>query len=107
ARVVGEVRYGERLRRFDRIIDRICIGRCYSYDNYEAATWQFRIRVAGPNRIVASNMVVYREFEAGKHIVTAGEAPLYHVCECESQQHGLCLRVLNEGDRTCKAPQLR
>ena len=36
------------------MIDRACIGRCYSYSNSEPSTGQFRVRVTGPTPIVAA-----------------------------------------------------
>jgi hypothetical protein len=53
-RVIGEVRYPPNSG-FDEsmLIDRACIGRCFSFANYEAATEQFRVHAIPGNSIVA------------------------------------------------------
>lgn len=102
---------GTRINALSHMVDRACIGRCYSFGNYEPATAQFRVRVAGPNQVVASSMEVVKAIEEGRHIVTAQEAPMYAVCPCEEKQGRFCLHVLRAGERTCSfslpvAPQL-
>ena len=83
------------------VIDRACIGHCFSYADYEPATAQFRIRPMGPNPVVADSMQTVQDIEFGRHIVTAREAPLYSVCPCEHSEKRFCLRALGAGDRTC------
>jgi hypothetical protein len=78
-----------------------CLGHCFDYANYEAATGQFRIRVAGPNSFVASTMKLVGELELGEHIVTPAEAPLYTICPSTNPAQQLVLRKLNAGDKTC------
>ncbi len=90
---------GARLNLLEHMIDRACIGRCYSYGNYEPPSAAFRIRVVGPNRIVASEAVV-KELETG-HTVTPEEAPVYAVCGCPDSGHRFCLRAVAAGERTC------
>jgi hypothetical protein len=80
-----------------------CIGYCFDYANYEAATGQFRIRVAGPNSFVAPTMKLVNEMETGKHIVTPAEAPLYSVCPSTNPSQQFILRKLEAGDKTCLA----
>lgn len=83
------------------VVDRACIEHCFSYADYEPATAQFRIRVVGPNRVVAPTMAVLQEIEDGSHVVTPEEAPLYSVCLCDTPEHRFCLRALHAGERTC------
>lgn len=78
-----------------------CVGHCFDYANYEAATGQFRIRVAGPNSFVAPTMKLVRELELGEHIVTPAEAPLYSICPSTNPSQQLALRKLAAGDKTC------
>jgi hypothetical protein len=82
------------------VVDRACIGRCFSYGNYEAATKQFRLRALGPNPYVAASMAEV-EIEEGTHIVTPGEAPLYAVFPSGPGATELCLRRLTAGERIC------
>ena len=78
-----------------------CLGHCFDYANYEAATGQFRIRVAGPNSFVAPTMKLVGEMESGQHIVTPAEAPLYSVCPSTNPSQRFILRKLEAGDKTC------
>ena len=41
-----------RVNALTHMIDRVCIGRCYSYANYEPSTAQFRVRAVAANPIV-------------------------------------------------------
>jgi len=99
--VAGISDSGARLNALMHVVDRACIGRCFSYGNYEPATGQFRIRVAGPNRVVASTMRVVQELEEGQHLVTAAEEPLYSVCPFEQDPNHIYLRSIHAGEQTC------
>jgi hypothetical protein len=46
-----------RIDALTHMIDRACLGRCFSYANYEPSTAQFRIRVTGKSPIVAGSYV--------------------------------------------------
>jgi hypothetical protein len=92
---------GARLNALLHVADRACIGHCFSYGNYEPATRQFRIRVTGPNRVVAADMRVVQEIEEGQHIVTAAEDPLYSVCPTANDPDRFYLRSIHAGEQTC------
>ena len=92
---------GARLNALLHVADRACIGRCFSYGNYEPGTGQFRIRVSGPNRVVASDMKAVQEIEEGQHVVTAAEEPLYSVCPTANDPDRLYLRAIYAGQKTC------
>jgi hypothetical protein len=92
---------GARLNALLHVADRACIGHCFSYGNYEPATGQFRIRVAGPNPVVASNMKVVQELEEGQHIVAPAEAPLYSLCPIDNDANRFYLRAIHAGEQTC------
>src|SRR5262249_9665558 len=76
-------------------------GHCYSYGNYEPASRQFRIRVSGPNGVVAPDMMTVKEIEDGIHIVTKAEEPLYSICPCDADRYRICMRELHQGERVC------
>jgi hypothetical protein len=78
-----------------------CLGHCFDYANYEAATCQFRIRVAGPNPFVVPTTNLVSEMESGQHIVTPAEAPLFSICPSTNPSQQLMLRKLEAGDKTC------
>ncbi|HTT64496.1 MAG TPA: hypothetical protein VMG35_21740, partial [Bryobacteraceae bacterium] len=46
---------GSRVPTMAHLVDRICVGRCFSYANYEPATAQFRVRAERENAFVVPN----------------------------------------------------
>src|SRR5262249_10393521 len=81
------------------MLDRVCVQRCYSYGNYEPASRQFRIRVAGN----ASPVVVATDDDAitvlfGTYVVRPNDLPLYQVV-LRPGGH-LAVRPLNAGEMT-------
>jgi hypothetical protein len=93
-----------RVNAITHMIDRECIGRCYSYANYEPSTWQFRVRAIAPNPYVASE---YRDsilMQGGQYLVKPADLPLYQVSIDNSGRVGLLSlapRRIN-GMRFCK-----
>jgi hypothetical protein len=79
-------------------IDRVCIGRCFSYANYEASTKQFRVRVAGPNPFVVSRYGDAMAVQLGTYLVRERDLPLYTV-EADPDGH-LRIRELQPGKRS-------
>ncbi len=61
------------------MIDRQCIGRCYSYANYEPSTWQFRVRALRPNPFVADVYADSYAMQSGQYLVKPTDLPLYQV----------------------------
>jgi len=68
-----------RVNAMAHMIDRACIGHCYSYANYEPSTWQFRVRAVAPNPYVASDYADSFALQTGRYIVKPGDLPLYEV----------------------------
>jgi len=68
-----------RVNAMAHMIDRVCIGRCYSYANYEPSTWQFRVRAVAPNPYVASSYADSFALQTGQYIVKPKDLPLYEV----------------------------
>jgi hypothetical protein len=68
-----------RVNAMAHMIDRVCIGRCYSYANYEPSTWQFRVRAVAPNPYVASSYADSFALQTGQYIVKPMDLPLYEV----------------------------
>jgi hypothetical protein len=83
------------------MIDRVCIGRCYSYSNYEPSTGEFRIHVHGPNPIVAATYADSWRMQTGNYEVREGDLPLYAIVMDEAEN--MVVRELKAGDR----PQAR
>ncbi len=61
------------------ILDRACLGRCYSYGNYEPSTLQFRVRVQGRSAIVAGSPAEVDLLRQGGYMVRDADLPLYQV----------------------------
>lgn len=66
-----------RVNALTHMIDRVCLGRCFSYANYEPSTAQFRIRVAGSSPIVAVNYGDSFEMQRGTYIPKDRDLPLH------------------------------
>ncbi len=79
ARVVSNTDADLRINALTHIIDRECIGRCYSYANYEPSSGQFRIRVTGPTSIVAATDMDSSRMQNGGYAVKEGDLPLYRI----------------------------
>ena len=98
SRVVSAIEMpNEHVNAVTHMVDRVCIGHCYSYANYEPATAQFRIRVVGPQQIVAPKDDDTWNFQAGIYVVKPEDIPLYQI---EVVKNGnLQLRSLPPGQR--------
>ena len=81
------------------VIDRVCVGRCYSYANYEPSVAQFRVRAAGENGIVAADFRDSWAMQAGGYVVKARDLPLYRVDLCGQDERSLCAAPVAEGVR--------
>ena len=79
-RVISAVEDPElRVNALAHMIDRVCIGHCYSYANYEPSTAQFRIRADVPNPYVAYSYQQSWELQSGVYVVRKTDLPLYQV----------------------------
>lgn len=78
-------------------IDRACIGKCFSYANYEASTRQFRIRAMGRNSFVVARYKDSDAIQQGTYVVSASELPLYQVEWCDQARKDICVRELKAG----------
>jgi hypothetical protein len=70
---------GLRVNALAHMIDRACTGRCYSYANSEPSTAQFRVRVTGPNPIVAASYKDSFDMQSGTYVVKESDLPLYQL----------------------------
>ena len=99
-RVVSAVTAPEsRIRSLDHVVDRICIGRCFSYANYEASTAQFRVRAEHENPIIVSNYGDSCRIQTGEYVVKPRDLPLYHIDFCEPGGRRICAIPLQAGAR--------
>src|ERR1700722_3216301 len=85
---------------FHHDLDRACIGRCFSYANYEPSTLQFRIRAKPGNGIVMDNYSDVAAVEAGSYLVRSSDLPLYLLYQCGDRN--VCVPSLQAGDTVGK-----
>lgn len=79
--------------------DRACIGKCFSFQNYEAASGEFRVRVRQNSRIVSADPAFNEQMEAGEYLVKPEDLPMVHIYQCDAADlTRLCLRQLSAGE---------
>jgi len=76
------------------MIDRACIGHCFSYGNYEPSAGVFRVRATPGNPYVLSSYRDAVDMEDGYYTVKPEDLPAYQVYECDSTGTRLCVRPL-------------
>lgn len=102
-RVIGiiEASDGSRLEFVHHMIDRACIGRCFSYANYEPSSGQFRIRVRPGSPVVTAVNDDSEAMQGGTYVVRKEDLPLKVIFQCDDDDPTkLCLRDLREGEKT-------
>ena len=80
------------------IVDRACIGRCFSYGNYEPGSAIFRVRATPGNPYVLSDYDLAVEMEQGEYEVQPEDLPVYQVYQCSPSGTDLCIRSLEAGE---------
>jgi predicted membrane protein len=88
-----------RIDALEHMVDRACLGRCYSYGNYEPQSWAFRVQTRGPNRFAVADVDTMIRMRAGEYVVQAWEAPIYEIYACQEGRE-VCVRRLEAGDQT-------
>jgi len=87
----------------DVIIDRACIGHCFSYANMEPAAGQYRVRANFGNPFVVTDWKPIVEITFGNYVVEAHDLPLYQIYQSDSNLTALGVRELAVGERTSSA----
>ena len=59
------------------MVDRACVGHCFSYANYEPSTAQFRIRALMPNPYVIADYGDSWELQNGRYVVRQSDLPMF------------------------------
>jgi hypothetical protein len=102
-RVVGliDAAEGSRLEFVHHMVDRACIGRCFSYANYEPSSGEFRIRVHKGSPVVTPSNDDSEAMQGGTYVVRKEDLPLKAIFQCDDDDPAkLCLRELREGEKT-------
>jgi hypothetical protein len=74
--VSGVVDLDLRVFAVTHMIDRACLGRCFSYANYEPSTSQFRVRAMAENPYVTANYKDSWRMQNGSYVVQEHDLPL-------------------------------
>jgi hypothetical protein len=82
------------------LVDRACVGKCFSFQNYEPPSRQFRVRVAnGGSPLNTDDSGASLQMEAGVYVVQPGDLPMAQIYQCDEHDlTRLCLRQLTAGE---------
>ena len=81
------------------VIDRACIGHCFSYSNYEPSSGQFRLRVRPGSPVVTASNGDSQEMEGGAYVIGSADPPLKNIYQCvPGDLTTLCIRDLAVGE---------
>jgi hypothetical protein len=80
------------------ILDRACIGHCFSYGNYEPTTGMFHVRALPGNSYNMTDADSAALMEDGSYEVQARDLPAFQIYQCSLAGTDLCVRPLEEGE---------
>jgi hypothetical protein len=82
------------------MVDRACVGKCFSFQNYEPPSQQFRVRVEdGGSPLNTDDTDSSQEMEAGEYIVKQEDLPMAEIYQCDDHDlTQLCIRQLAAGE---------
>lgn len=82
-------------------IERACIGRCFSFANYEPSSLQFRVRALPGNFYVTTSVDQSDDMASGDYVVREKDLPLSSVYQCdELDWTQICALALKAGQKT-------
>ena len=81
------------------IVDRACVGYCFSYGDYEPSTRQFRVRANSGNLFVVSNAEDAVAIASGDYVVKPRDVPIFQIYQCNLSMTELCIRGLSPGEK--------
>jgi hypothetical protein len=82
------------------MMDRACVAKCFSYQNYEPPSGQFRVRVdEDGSPLNTDDSDASQQMEAGEYVVQPGNLPMAQIYQCdEDDLTQLCIRQLSAGE---------
>ena len=84
----------------NHMVDRACIGRCFTYSNYEPSFGQFRVRVRPGSPLVTDSPAASQAMEYGNYLVRPEDLPMTQIYQCdEKDPTQLCMRDLTAGEK--------
>jgi len=88
-----------RLKFVHHTVDRACIGHCFSYENYEASSGEFRVRVHEGSPVVSADVDEAESMASGEYTVQQEDLPLKQIYQCDANDPTkLCIRDLQAGE---------
>jgi hypothetical protein len=79
------------------MLERACVGYCFSYGNYEAASQQFWVRANERNPYVMTYFGDTSDMEDGAYEVAPEDLPAWQVYQCSESGTDLCIAPLRAG----------
>ena len=90
---------GSRIRFIGHAVERACIGHCFSYANYEAASGEFRVRVRKGSPVATASTDDAEDMASGEYEVDDTDLPLKQIYQCDEKDlTRLCIRDLEAGE---------
>lgn len=90
---------GSRILFIHHAVERACIGHCFSFENYEPAAREFRVRVKEGSPVVTSSTDDAEDMASGEYQVDETDLPLKQIYQCDSSDlTKLCMRDLAAGE---------
>jgi hypothetical protein len=90
---------GSRISFVGHAVERACIGHCFSFANYEAASGEFRVRVRKGSPVATSSTDDAEDMASGEYQVDETDLPLKQIYQCDaSDLTKLCIRGLESGE---------
>ncbi len=84
------------------IVDRACLGHCFTYSNYEPSTGQFWIRARLGSRTADPVSADTDLQQIGIYKVKPEDLPLVQIYQCRLEDFDhLCMRELKAGEKNC------
>jgi hypothetical protein len=82
------------------MVDRACAGKCFSFQNYEPPSRQFRVRVSeGGSPLNTGDSRASLQMEAGEYVVQPRDLPMTQIYQCDEHDWTrLCVRQLAAGE---------
>jgi len=106
ARVIPTIGAPEdsRVQFIGHLVDRACIGRCFTYSNYEPSSGQFRVRAGQGSPLATDSADDASGMEGGSYEVRDADLPLVQIYQCDAADPTrLCLHQLAAGETTGQA----
>jgi len=90
-----------RVQFIGHLVDRACIGRCFTYSNYEPSSGQFRVHARKGSPVATDSADESSDMEGGSYEVQDNDLPLVQIYQCdEADPARLCLHNLAQGETT-------